>query len=98
MRCGWGCGAEHTGHQLRAHLTVCREDVDLEQDYHPVLPFCSQCVSERCGKCRSWVRVRKFQQDPIFNLIGRPRGPRMKCGWGCGEQLTASRMLALGKR
>jgi hypothetical protein len=23
---------------------------------------------------------------------GRPAGPRMKCGWGCAEQLTASRM------
>jgi hypothetical protein len=24
---------------------------------------------------------------------GRPQGPRMKCGWGCGEQLTASRTI-----
>src|SRR5271163_1066742 len=72
----------------------CREDVDFEQDYPPVLPFCSHCVSERCRECRTWVRVRKFEQDPTFNLIGRPRGPRMKCGWGCGAQLTGRDMRA----
>jgi hypothetical protein len=36
-------------------------------------------VSERCRKCRDSVRVRKFQQDPTFNLIGRPPG-RAVCG------------------
>jgi hypothetical protein len=25
---------------------------------------------------------------------GRPRGPRMKCGWGCGAQLTGRYMRA----
>jgi hypothetical protein len=24
-------------------------------------------------------------KDPTFNLIGRPRGPRMKCGWGAAR-------------
>jgi hypothetical protein len=72
----------------------CGEDVDFEQDYRPVLPFCSHCVSERCRKCRTWIRVRKFEQDPTFNLIGRPREPRMKCGWGCGAQLTGRNMQA----
>jgi hypothetical protein len=38
--------------------------------------------------------VRKFQQDPTFNLIRRRRGPRMKYGWGCGEQLTGRNMRA----
>jgi hypothetical protein len=23
MRCGWGCGAQLTGHQMRAHFTIC---------------------------------------------------------------------------
>jgi hypothetical protein len=36
----------------------------------------------------------KVQQDPTFNLIGRPRGPRMKCGWGCGAKLTGRNMRA----
>src|SRR5580658_9235787 len=79
------------------HMPICLccgEDVALEQDYHPVLPFCSYCLSESCRKCRSQVRVRKFEQDPTFNLIGRPRGPRMKCGWGCGAQLTGRTMRA----
>jgi len=50
-------------------------DPDFAQRYHPVLPFCSHCVSERCRKCRSQVRVRKHQQDATFNLIGGPRSP-----------------------
>jgi hypothetical protein len=28
---------------------------------------------------------------PAIRLV-RPQGTRMKCDWGCGEQLTASRM------
>ena len=66
----------------------------LRRTTGPGLPFCSYCVSESCRKCQSQVRVRKFQQDPTFNLIGRPRGPRMKYGWGCGEQLTGRIMSA----
>ena len=27
---------------------------------------------------------RGFPRVPTFNLIGRPRGQRMRCGWGCG--------------
>ena len=76
-----------------AHMPVCLccgEDVDFEQNYRPVLPFCSHYVSERCRKCRTWVRVRKFQQDPTFNLIGRPRGPRMKCGWVAAPSLPGA--------
>ena len=42
----------------------CGEDVDFAQDYRPNLPFCSYGLSESCRKCRSQVRVRKFQQDP----------------------------------
>ena len=41
--------------------------------------------------CTELGSVRKFQQDPTFNLIGRPRGPRMKFGWGCVAQLTCAR-------
>jgi hypothetical protein len=37
----------------------------------------------------------EFEQDPTFNLIGRPRGPRMPCGWGCGADLPASDASAL---
>jgi len=32
-----------------AHMPICLccgEDVDLEQDYHPVLPFCTLCIGE----------------------------------------------------
>jgi hypothetical protein len=31
---------------------------------------------------------------PALNLIGRPRGPRMRCGWGCSAQLTGRNMRA----
>src|ERR1700693_5554650 len=44
--------------------------------------------------CWSRVRVTKSQQDPTSNLVGRPRGPRMRCGWGCGAQLTGRNMRA----
>jgi hypothetical protein len=30
----------------------------------------------------------------MFNLIGRPRGPRMLCGWRCGALLTEHEMRA----
>jgi hypothetical protein len=50
-------------------------------------------VSGRCRKCWSWVRVRKFEQDP-FNFIGLPQGSRMPCKWGCGAELTECQMRA----
>jgi hypothetical protein len=59
----------------------CGEDVDFAQDYSPDL---QSLWSERCRKCRSSVCVRKFQQDPTFDLIGHPRGPRMYCCWRRG--------------
>jgi hypothetical protein len=64
----------------------------------PPLPFCNRCLSERCRMCRSWVRYEKFCRDPTFNLTGRPRGPRMKCGWGCGTALSGHQMRAHFKR
>ena len=64
------------------------------QDYRPALPFCQRCMSGRCRKCWSWVRVRKSESDPTFNLIGRPRGPQMPCGWGCGAKLGEHQMRA----
>src|SRR5437879_2754985 len=71
----------------------CGEDVHpADQVEGPPLPFCSQCVSGNCCRCRRWVRFEKFRRDSTFNLIGRPRGPRMTCGWGCGAELTGSQM------
>jgi hypothetical protein len=72
----------------------CGEDVDARQNFRPPLPFCKRCLAGGCRGCWSWVRVRKAGQDPTFNLIGRPRGPRMKCGWGCGAELTSHQMRA----
>ena len=45
----------------------------------------ARCFSGRCRRCAS--RVRESILSP-FHLIGRPRGPRMACGWGCGACLT----------
>ena len=82
----------------RAHTGVClccRADVPPERNAdHPALPFCPRCVSGNCRKCRSWVRGMKWQRDPTFNFIGRPRGPQMPCGWGCGAKLTGIQMRA----
>ena len=75
-----------------AHMPICRGE-DVEQDYCPVLGFLQLlCGRELSQECRSWVRVKKFQQDPTFNLIGRPR---MKCGWAAGAKLTGRNMRAL---
>lgn len=54
-------------------------------------PFCDRCFSGRCRRCAS--RVRESILRP-FNLIERPRGPQMPCGWGCGACLTEHQMRA----
>jgi hypothetical protein len=68
MKCGWGCGAQLTGRDMRAHFTIGpkrqrRPPGDVERR-------------------RGTLKVKR----------GRPAGPRMKCGWGCGEQLTGRKM------
>ncbi len=79
----------------RGVCLCCGADVVPERrSDRPALPFCSRCVSGKCRKCRSWVRVEKWRRDPTFNLIGRPRGPQMPCGWGCGAKLTGIQMRA----
>jgi hypothetical protein len=40
------------------------------------------------------MRVRAAILGPGFQSDGRPRGPRMKCGWGCGAKLTGRNMRA----
>jgi hypothetical protein len=69
VRWGWGCGAQLTGRNTRAHFTICAKR-----------PAASDNVERRRGT----LKVKS----------GRPAGPQMKCGWGCGEQLTGRNMRA----
>ena len=88
---GGACLTKGIGHMLVC--LCCGED---RQPAGPgnrsALPFCSRCLSETCRRCRRWVRLKKWERDPTFNLMGRPRGPRMACGWGCGAELTGHKM------
>jgi hypothetical protein len=62
---------------------------DVPYDGFARYPFCDRCFSGRCRRCAS--RVRESILSP-FHLIGRPRGPQMACGWGCGACLTERQM------
>ncbi len=62
---------------------------DVPYDGFARYPFCDRCFSGRCRRCVS--RVRESILSP-FHLIGRPRGPQMACGWGCGACLTEHQM------
>ena len=62
---------------------------DVPYDGFARYPFCDRCFSGRCRRCAS--RVRESILSP-FHLIGRPRGPQMACGWGCGACLTEHQM------
>jgi hypothetical protein len=70
MKCGWGCGAQLTGRNMRAHFTMRAKRSAASGD-----------VERRRGT----LKVKR----------GRPAGPRVPCGWGCGEQLMAPDARAL---
>ena len=66
---------QKNGTHLATVCLCCGDDVDTtHQVDRPAIPFCRRCGSGKCKKCWSWVRARRFEQDPSFNLIGRPRG------------------------
>ena len=86
---------QRNGTRLATVCLCCGGDVDTTHHVdRPPIPFCRRCGSGKCKKCWSWVRARRFEQDPSFNLIGRPRGPRMPCGWKCGAAFTGHEMRA----
>jgi hypothetical protein len=66
MKCGWGCGAQLTGRNMRAHFTICSKRL---------------AASDGANRRGRSSKVKR----------GRPQGLRMKCGSGCGYQLTTSR-------
>ena len=81
----------------------CYADIHLIRNAeYADLPFCRRCVSEKCNNCRRWVRAAKSLQNSRLTgrppterrPIGRPRGPRMACGWGCGIALSGHEMRA----
>jgi hypothetical protein len=55
-------------------------------------PFCDRCFGGRCSKCAKAVRDAISGSVSKVNAGGRPPGPRMPCGWGCGAELTGQEM------
>jgi hypothetical protein len=47
----------------------------------------------RCPKCVIYQAGAKLTENAHLREVP-PRGPRMKCGWGCGEQFTGRSMRA----
>jgi hypothetical protein len=54
--------------------------------------YCRWCSSGKCARCRRRLLAERLRLDPTSNLVGRPRGPQMPCGWGCGAKLTEHQM------
>ena len=98
MPCGWGCGAELTGQEMRPHFTRCpnRPTVsDLERRHSPVAPTGLALMQDRCGSASpksGYQGQQRALQNEVKVKRGRPSGRRMPCGWRCGTQLTASDM------
>ena len=69
-------------------------------------PFCDRCFSDRCERCASDAQetiltprkasetITGRSQGLLRNRNGRPRGPRMPCGWRCGGEFTEHEMRA----
>ena len=56
------------------------------------LSFCDRCQSGSCRKCARRMRIEACHLDQSSNYFGRPRGPRMPCGWECGVLLAPHEM------
>jgi hypothetical protein len=56
----------------------------------PARSYCARCELGGCPNCVPRMRLEEWRLDPTASFLGRPRGPRMPCGWNCGAKLTAS--------
>ena len=104
MPCGWHCGAELACTEMRGHFTHCSKRP--EQRHSMTRARCGCCSAEYefsayaptrlCPRCRSGGCWQCYSGGNVLNsnrkMGGRPPGPRMPCGWGCGAQLTARLM------
>ena len=104
MPCGWHCGAELACTEMRGHFTHCSKRpkqrhiimrarcgcCSAEYEFSAYAPtrLCHRCRSGGCWQCYSGGNV----LNSNMTMSGRPPGPRMPCGWGCGAQLTARLM------
>ena len=77
MQCGWGCGGWLTEHEMRAHFTICPQ--------RPATADGVRRPASGIGLVNKVLGRSKVKR-------GRPPGPRMLCGWGCGAKLTASQI------
>jgi hypothetical protein len=96
MLCGWRCGTRLTASRRRAHFSQGRGTVGTGAQLtgrnmraHFTMcpkrpPGCSNPGSNHAHHRRKSPKVKR----------GRPPRPLMKCGWGCGAQLTGRQMRA----
>lgn len=98
MPCGWGCGAELTGQEMRPHFTRCPKwptVSDLKRRRWPLEPTGLVLTQDQCGSASpntGYQGQKRAQPNEVKVKRGRPPGRRMACGWRCGTQLTASDM------
>ena len=105
MKCGWGSGAQLTGRNIRAHFTRC-PNRPAASEHGATAAANAVRFGLRCPA--HWVQyTRALLKSPKRPAAsgdvdrrgrnqsrgaGAPRGPRMKCGWGCGAQFTGRNM------
>ena len=78
--------------RLRACVCCLADYIPAARTEKPHRSYCARRLSGKCRKCTSRIRFERLQLDPTANLLGRPRGPRMPCGWNCGARLTAGEL------
>jgi hypothetical protein len=66
---------------LRNRVSIPRLRPAILVQSREFLAYYLRCRSGQCRNCRSRLPVRAL-------ITGRPPGPRMRCGWGCGAQLS----------
>ena len=87
MPCGWQCGAKLTNHGVRAHFAKCPKRPTAAESYWTIR---QQAETNAGGPSSKGMLTATAVENKPKPTRGRPSGPRMPCGWGCGASLRAS--------
>jgi hypothetical protein len=93
MRCGWGCGAQFTGRNMRA-LHIMREAAGSLRRHGPTMAELASQGRTPTGAAHAMRRTPRCPAHGEPSAGAFQRQPRMPCGWGCGAQLTGRNMRA----
>ena len=78
-------------------MSVCAVERTFLPSSEPTAQLCRSALDARLGSAAS-VGVGFVEGSGggtrHSTFIGRPRGPQMPCGWGCGAKLTGIQMRA----